>query len=257
MQTLDGRHLLSLLGRFETVGQQDHATADADQVSGKDAGDQGGPGADEFGQVQGGRVKEVEEARVAPGPQPVTAHQAADASQVGADRPGGEHDGQPEESAGAGGAYGGGGLIPDDPEVPGWKSDFGLDISDSRIMISDMNATTSVQKSEQRIPQIKAELAALGDMRPGSLSQQYNVCGKPNCRCKDPQNPQRHGPYYQLSWVHRGKSTTQFIRPALLPQVRAQIATYTRFRKLTDQWVNLALRLAQAKLLAARRSLSK
>ena len=120
-----------------------------------------------------------------------------------------------------------------------------------------MNATASIQTLEQRIQRIKAELAALGEMRPGSLSQQYNVCGKPNCRCKDPQHPQRHGPYYQLSWVHRGKSTTQFIRRPLLPQVRAQIATYTKFRKLTEEWVNLALRLAQAKLVAARRSLSK
>jgi len=124
-------------------------------------------------------------------------------------------------------------------------------------MLSDMNATASIQKFEQRIQQIKTELASLGDMRPGSLSKQYNVCGKPHCRCKDPQNPQRHGPYYQLSWVHRGKSTTQFIRPPLLPQVRAQITTYNRFRKLTNEWVNLALRLAQAKLLAARRSLAK
>ena len=124
-------------------------------------------------------------------------------------------------------------------------------------MLSDMNASASIQNLEQRIQQIKAELSALGEMRPGSLSKQYNVCGKPNCRCKDPQNPQRHGPYYQLSWVHRGKSTTQFIRPALLPQVRAQIATYNKFRNLTDAWVNLALRLAQAKLLAARRNLSK
>ena len=130
-------------------------------------------------------------------------------------------------------------------------------MSDSRYMVSDVNATNSIQTLEQRIQQIKAELAALGEMRPGSLSQQYNVCGKPNCRCKDPQNPQRHGPYYQLSWVHRGKSTTQFIRRPLLPQVRDQIATYNRFRKLTDEWVNLALRLAQARLLAARRSLSK
>jgi len=130
-------------------------------------------------------------------------------------------------------------------------------MSDSRNMLSDMNATASIQQLEQRIQQIKAELAALGEMRPGSLSKQYNVCGKPNCRCKDPQKPQRHGPYYQLSWVHRGKSTTQFIRRPLLPQVRAQIATYNKFRKLTDEWVNLALRLAQARLLAARRSLSK
>ena len=124
-------------------------------------------------------------------------------------------------------------------------------------MLSDMSATASIQHLERRIQQIKAELVSLGEMRPGSLSKQYNVCGKPNCRCKDPQNPQRHGPYYQLSWVHQGKSTTQFIRRPLLPQVRAQIATYNKFRKLTDEWVRLALRLAQAKLLVARRSLSK
>lgn len=65
-------------------------------------------------------------------------------------------------------------------------------------MLSDMNATASIQNAEQRIQQIKAELGALGEMRPGSLSEQYNVCGKPNCRCKDPKNPQRHEPYYQL-----------------------------------------------------------
>jgi len=124
-------------------------------------------------------------------------------------------------------------------------------------MLSDMSATASIQHLERRIQQIKAELVSLGEMRPGSLSKQYNVCGKPNCRCKDPQNPQRHGPYYQLSWVHQGKSTTQFIRRPLLPQVRAQIATYNKFRKLTDEWVRLALRLAQAKLLVARRNLSK
>jgi hypothetical protein len=123
-------------------------------------------------------------------------------------------------------------------------------------MLSDMKTTSSIQKSEQRIQQIKAELASLGDMRPGSLSKQYNLCGQPNCRCKDPQHPQRHGPYDQLSWVHRGKSTTQFIRPPLLPEVRAQIATYNRFRKLTEEWITLALRLAQAKLVLARQSLS-
>jgi hypothetical protein len=120
-----------------------------------------------------------------------------------------------------------------------------------------MSATAAIQNLERRIQEIKAELAALGEMRPGSLSKQYNVCGKSNCRCKDPQNPQRHGPYYQLSWVHRGKSTTQFIRPPLLPEVRAQIASYHKFRKLTEEWVNLALRLAQAKLRAARSNLSK
>ena len=120
-----------------------------------------------------------------------------------------------------------------------------------------MKTTASIQNAEPRIQQIKAALAVLGEMRPGSLSKQYNVGGKPSCRCKDPPNPQRHGPYYQLSWVHQGKSTTQFIRQPFLREVRTQLATYTKFRKLTDEWGKLALRVPQAKLLAARRSLSK
>jgi hypothetical protein len=111
-----------------------------------------------------------------------------------------------------------------------------------------MNANPSIQKYEQQIQRIKTQLLALGPMRPGSLSQQYNVCGKPGCRCKDPDHPRRHGPYYQLSYVHRGKSTTQFIRPAFVTEVRTQLANYKKFRKLTEQWVGLALQAAKLKL---------
>jgi hypothetical protein len=113
-----------------------------------------------------------------------------------------------------------------------------------------MKHNSSPQAIEQRIQQIKIDLATLGDMRPGSLSQQYNVCGKPGCRCKDPVNPQRHGPYYQLSWVHQGKSTSQFIRRPWLRQVKAQLVTFKKFRKLTEEWVALALALAKLKLIA-------
>ena len=127
-----------------------------------------------------------------------------------------------------------------------------VDITDSRIRLSDVKTTLSIQQIEQRIHRVKTELSALGDMRPGSLSKQYNVCGKPRCRCKDPENPQRHGPYYQLSWVHAGKSTTQFIRGPFLAEVKAQLAIYKAFRKLTDEWVELALQAAKIKLQAAK-----
>jgi hypothetical protein len=119
-------------------------------------------------------------------------------------------------------------------------------------MLSDMKTTLSIQQIEQRIQRIKNQLAALGEMRPGSLSKQYNVCGKLGCRCKDPEHPQRHGPYYQLSWVHRGKSTTQFIRRPFIAQVKTQLATYKNFRQLTEQWVALALQAAKMKLQAAK-----
>lgn len=83
-------------------------------------------------------------------------------------------------------------------------------------------------------------------MRPGSLSEQYNVCGKPNCRCKDPNYPRKHGPYYQLSYTYQGRSTTEFVKKEDVPQVSEQIANYARFKKLTDEWVSLSLQIAKS-----------
>jgi hypothetical protein len=104
---------------------------------------------------------------------------------------------------------------------------------------------------QQRIRQIQAELAALGPMHPGSLSQQYNVCGNPACRCKDPKRPRKHGPYYQLSYTWRGRSTTRFVRPARVEAMRAKLAAYKRFRELTAAWVDAAMALEQLERQAA------
>ncbi len=101
---------------------------------------------------------------------------------------------------------------------------------------------------EKRIEEIKRELQVIGPMRPGSLSKQYTVCGKPGCRCVDPKEPRKHGPYYQLSFVHQGKSTTQFIRPPFIPEVKVQLANYKRFRDLVDEWVHLALQHSRLRL---------
>jgi hypothetical protein len=110
-----------------------------------------------------------------------------------------------------------------------------------------MKTTQTVKELEAQIARIKAQLQKHGAMRPGSLSRQYNVCGKPACRCKDPKHPRRHGPYYQLNYVYRGKKTSQFIRREILRQVRTELANYKQFRRLTEQWIGLALQVAQAK----------
>ena len=110
-----------------------------------------------------------------------------------------------------------------------------------------MNTTKIIQQLEAQIARIKTQLQNHGPMRPGSLSRQYNVCGKPGCRCKDPHHPRRHGPYYQLNYVYRGKKTSQFVRSQIVRQVRIELANYKTFRRLTDQWIGLALRLAQTK----------
>jgi hypothetical protein len=103
------------------------------------------------------------------------------------------------------------------------------------------NSPAAIQR---RIQQIKAELAQLGPLRPGHLSQQYNVCGTPGCRCKgDP--PRKHGPYYQLSYTWQRRSHSEFVRLENLAAIRQQLANYERLRALVDEWIALGLNAAQ------------
>jgi len=107
-----------------------------------------------------------------------------------------------------------------------------------------------IRKIEKQIEEIKAKLVLIGEMRPGSLNLQFTACGRSNCRCMKPNSQKKHGPYYQLSYVHQGKSTSQFIRKEWVGSVRLQLANYKHFKDLTAQWVDLALTLAKQKLLA-------
>ena len=97
---------------------------------------------------------------------------------------------------------------------------------------------------ERKIERIQRELGALGDLRPGSLSQQYNVCGVEGCRCKS-SPPQKHGPYYQLSFSRKGKATSRFVRRKELAVVKRQLKNYQRLRELTDEWIEMTMELAQ------------
>jgi hypothetical protein len=112
----------------------------------------------------------------------------------------------------------------------------------------------SKETLQTQIAKIKNQLLLLGAMRPGTLSQQYTACQKPGCKCVDPIQPQKHGPFYKLSYTHGGKSTTQFIRPQFVPEVRKQLAAYKKFKALTQQWVTLALELSKLELQEARQA---
>jgi len=94
----------------------------------------------------------------------------------------------------------------------------------------------------KRIDKIKAELAAIGDMRPGSLTRQY----------KDPKN--QSGAYYQLSYTRQMKSRTEYVARECLPEVRRQIANYKRFKALSAQWVALSIEHSRLTMKQARKS---
>ena len=82
----------------------------------------------------------------------------------------------------------------------------------------------------KRIGSIKAQLAGIEDMRPGSLTRQY----------KDPEN--RRGPYYQLSYTRQMRSRTEYVPRDYLPEVRREIRNYKRFKALTSNIPSFSVR---------------
>ncbi len=110
---------------------------------------------------------------------------------------------------------------------------------------------SKISALEQRIERIKTKLSRLGELRPGVLSEQYNVCGSPGCRCKA-NPPEKHGPYQQLSWSRKRKSRSRFIKESELQTVQAQVRNYQRLQELVDEWVEVSIELCDIKRQLAR-----
>lgn len=130
-------------------------------------------------------------------------------------------------------------------------------LADSMILLSAQQCydfrmeTKREAELERQIEKVKKDLAALGDLRPGSLSTQYNVCGSPGCRCKATP-PEKHGPYYQVSFSRKGKSSTKFVKKEDLPTIRKQLKNYERMKELVDRWIDLATELSNLHLTSNR-----
>lgn len=52
-----------------------------------------------------------------------------------------------------------------------------------------MPGATNVEELQRRRDALLGDLAAVGDLRPGSLVEMRRKCGKPLCHCADPTIP--------------------------------------------------------------------
>jgi hypothetical protein len=108
-----------------------------------------------------------------------------------------------------------------------------------------MKKPLTVQEIDEQILHLKNQLMAMGPLHPGSLSRQYQICGRPGCKCVDPHKPRPHGPYTKLTYVYHGKFTCRFVRAGTVKEVTDLLAAFKAFRKLTDHWVALAIQRAE------------
>jgi hypothetical protein len=89
--------------------------------------------------------------------------------------------------------------------------------------------STELEKREKRVRVLLARMTALGAMRPGTLSVQY----------RNPTKKKR--PFNQLSYTHKGKSRSEYVRPESLAVVRREVETYKKFRLLIQEVTDLSL----------------
>lgn len=97
------------------------------------------------------------------------------------------------------------------------------------------------------IKSVKKEILSLGDLRPGTLTEQYNTCGNPTCRCKKDSSA-RHGPYHQLSYTRNGQSKTEYVKKAHVEMVNEQIKNYVKLQTLIKRWIDLSTQICQIKV---------
>lgn len=112
-------------------------------------------------------------------------------------------------------------------------------------------ADTSFEHLGKKRDEIRKEVAAVGDMRPGSLVERYRRCGKPGCHCAK-EGARGHGPSWSLTRAVGGKTVTTIIPVDAVDQARRDIAEYQRFRGLTRDLVDVSERLCDARLQAAK-----
>lgn len=99
----------------------------------------------------------------------------------------------------------------------------------------------TLKQVEAKIKKIKSKILEINDMRPGNITQQYNVCGSPGCVCKDEKNPKKHGPYFKLNYQHGGKSRTMFVREKHVKKITAENTNYKLFKELSKMWITLEI----------------
>ena len=86
---------------------------------------------------------------------------------------------------------------------------------------------------EKRIRQLKRRLADIGNMRPGTLSVQYR-------------NPaERKIPFHQISYTHKGRSRSEYVRSENLQMVRLEINAYKRFKAMLAELLDLSIQASR------------
>jgi hypothetical protein len=105
----------------------------------------------------------------------------------------------------------------------------------------------SLVELEQQRSAILSRIVDLGDFRSGSITAISGRCGKPECRCHQPNQPV-HGPNFRLTRKVNGKSVSEtFASPAELRRAQREVEAFHRFRELSRELLEVNEKICRAR----------
>ena len=108
----------------------------------------------------------------------------------------------------------------------------------------DPRTHRALERCQRDFDQLKAELAKLGFVLPGSVAERRMTCGKPSCRCRD--DPEaRHGPYIQWTWNTKGHTFSAYLDSEQAALCKEWIQNTRRLQRLIAQMRQLSLKAAR------------
>ena len=101
---------------------------------------------------------------------------------------------------------------------------------------------------EARRARLFERLAAVGDFRRGSISENWRRCGKPSCRrCAEP-GSRGHGPRWLWTRTVPGRGTIgRQLRAEELGKVRAELENYQQFAALAGEITEVSEAICEAR----------
>jgi len=100
---------------------------------------------------------------------------------------------------------------------------------------------------EQQRSAILSRIVDLGDFRSGSITAISGRCGKPECRCHQPNQP-GHGPNFRLTRKVNGKSVSEtFASPAEMRKAQREVEAFHDFRELSGELLEVNEKICRAR----------
>ena len=102
---------------------------------------------------------------------------------------------------------------------------------------------------ERRQAELLGQLSTVGAMRSGTLSRRCRRCGRTGCGCAG-RGGSGHDPILSLTRKRCGRTVTRIIPEHAGAKIEAENAEYRRFRRLSQELIEVSDALSEARLAA-------